>query len=65
MDFLRTLVNSRNAPAEEVIAACILRAYEAYNSDGDFLIAAGKELAGALKDDYDRLKAIIRRVSPW
>lgn len=65
MDFLRTLVNSRNAPAEEVIAACILRAYDAHNNDFDFLVAAGKELAGILKDDYDRLQAIIRRVSPW
>lgn len=64
MDFLRTLVNSRTAPAEEVIAACILRSYDAYGSDFDFLVAAGKELASLMKDDYDRLQAIIRRVSP-
>jgi len=65
MDFLRTIVNSHQAPAEEVIAACILRAYEAYDGDFNFLVAAGKELASLMKDDYDRLQAIIRRVSPW
>jgi len=64
LDFLRTLINSRNAPAEEVIAACMLKAYEARNNDFDFLVSAGKELAGLLKDDYDRLQAIIRRVAP-
>jgi hypothetical protein len=64
LDFLRTLVNSRNAPTEEVIAACILQAYDAHNNDFNFLVAAGKELAGVLKDDYDRLQAVIRRVAP-
>ena len=64
MEFLRTLANSRNAPSEEVIAACIREANSARGGDFDFLIAAGKELANLLKDDYDRLQAIMRRVAP-
>ena len=64
MDFLRTLTNFSNAPTEEVIAACIREAFIAHNQNFDFLVAAGKELAGLLKDDYDRLQAIMRRVAP-
>lgn len=64
MDFLRALAGFRNPPSEEVIAACIRQANDARNNDFDFLVAAGKELASVLKDDYDRLQAIMRRVSP-
>ena len=64
MDFLRTLINFRNAPTEEVVAACIREAFNARNQDFDFLVKAGKELARLLKDDYDRLHAIMRRVTP-
>jgi hypothetical protein len=64
MDFLRTLTSSPNSAADEVVAACIREAYVARNGDFDFLVAAGKELAGLLKDDYDRLQAIMRRVAP-
>lgn len=64
MDFLRTLANFRNTPTEEVVAACIREAYIARDNEYDFLVRAGKELAGLLKDDYDRLQAIMRRVTP-
>jgi hypothetical protein len=64
MDFLRTLANFRNAPTEEVIAACIREANAARGGDFDFLVEAGKELASLMKDDYDRLQAIMRRVVP-
>jgi hypothetical protein len=29
----------------------------------DFLVAAGKELANLMRDDYDRLQAIMRRAA--
>jgi hypothetical protein len=63
MDFLRTVVNFADAPTEEVVAACIREAHYARGGDFQFLVSAGKELAGLLKDDYDRLQAIMRRVS--
>lgn len=61
LDFLRTLANFNNAPVEEVIAACIREAYRAQKNT-EFLISAGKELASLLKNDYDKLQAIIRRI---
>ncbi|MHB1000391.1 MAG: hypothetical protein ACYC27_14215 [Armatimonadota bacterium] len=63
MDFLRTLANFRNAPVEEVVAACIREANRSRGDDFDFLVSAGKELAGLLKDDYDQLQAIMRRIA--
>lgn len=65
MDFLRTLASFRNAPTDEVIAACIREASKAHKpNEFEFKVAAGKELANLLKDDYERLEAIIRRVAP-
>ncbi|MDH7481718.1 MAG: hypothetical protein QHH26_07070 [Armatimonadota bacterium] len=65
MDFLRTLSSFRNAPSDEVIAACIREAARAHQpNDFEFKVAAGKKLANLLKDDYERLEAIIRRVAP-
>lgn len=60
--FLRTLVGFSNAPTEEVVAACVRYAAECHDPQSGFLVAAGKELARLLKDDYDCLQAIMRRV---
>ncbi|HAH86758.1 MAG TPA: hypothetical protein DCL60_05245 [Armatimonadetes bacterium] len=62
LDFLRTLTGIGSMPAEEVIAASIREACAARNNSFDYLVSAGRELANLLKDDYDRLQAIIRRV---
>lgn len=64
MDFLRTLVSFRNAPSDEMVAACIREAYTERGEDAEFLVDAGKELANLLKDDYERLHAIVRRIVP-
>jgi hypothetical protein len=64
MDFLRTLVGFRNAPSDEMVAACIRECFAARGGDSEFLISAGKELANLLKDDYERLHAIVRRIVP-
>lgn len=64
MDFLRTLVSFHNAPSDEVVAACIRESSAARRGDSEFLIAAGKELANLLRDDYERLHAIVRRIVP-
>lgn len=47
---------------KRVIAASIREACAARNNSFDYLVSAGRELANLLKDDYDRLQAIIRRV---
>ncbi len=64
MDFLRTLVGFRNAPSDEMVAACIRESFAARGGDSEFLVNAGKELANLLKDDYERLHAIVRRIVP-
>ena len=61
-DFLRTLVGFHNAPCDEMVAACIREALAARNGDRDFIVNAGKELASLLRDDYERLRAIVRRI---
>lgn len=63
MDFLRTLVAFHNAPCDEMVAACIREALAARDGDPDFIVNAGKELASLLRDDYERLHAIVRRVT--
>jgi len=60
--FLRTLLLFTGAPTEEVVAAAIRTAWKVSGEDS-FLVEAGKELANLLKDDYDRLQAIMRRVA--
>jgi hypothetical protein len=64
LDFLRTLTGIGSMPAEEVIAASIREACAARDNSFDYMVRAGRELANLLKDDYDRLQAIIRRVQP-
>lgn len=62
MDFLRTLVGFRNAPCDEMVAACIRESCTARGGDMEFIVRAGKELANLLRDDYERLHAIVRRI---
>jgi hypothetical protein len=64
LDFIRTLINSHSAPSDEVVAACIREAAAARGWDEEVIVAAGKELASLLTDDYERLQAIMRRVMP-
>jgi hypothetical protein len=52
-------------PADELLAATLRAAAHARGSAGrDYLVAAGRELASLLKDDYDRLTALLRRIRP-
>ncbi len=64
MDFLRTLINFRNTPCDEMVAACIREAGRMHRGNSELLVSAGKELANLLKDDYERLHAIVRRIVP-
>lgn len=64
MHFLRTLAAFPGCPGDEVLSACIRCAYESRGGEFEFLVEAGKELANLLKDDYDRLQAIMRRIQP-
>lgn len=63
-DFFRGILFAAQTPSDELIAASIRAAARARPDGRDYLVRAGRELAGLLKDDYDRLSAILRRIRP-
>jgi hypothetical protein len=65
-DFFRTLLFASHIPSDELLAAVIRAAARARPGDDGraFLVQAGREVASLLKDDYDRLTAILRRIRP-
>ena len=65
-DFFRTLLFAYQIPSDELLSALIRAAARARPADAsrDYLVRAGREVASLLKDDYDRLNAILRRIRP-
>jgi hypothetical protein len=64
--FLRTILGARDAPADELIAAC-LRMAAAARPEAErraFLLEAGRDLARLLSADPVRLEGILRRIRP-
>ncbi len=62
LDFLRTLVQMMGAPVDALIAAVIREVYQLRQADRDWLVKAGRTLSLLLKDDYDRLRAILGQI---
>ncbi|MDY6936220.1 MAG: HAS-barrel domain-containing protein [Cyanobacteriota bacterium] len=62
LDFLRTLVQMASAPVDSLIAAVIREVYQLRNADREWLVKAGRTLSLLLKDDYDRLRAILAQI---
>lgn len=64
-DFFRTLLFAYQIPSDELLSAVIRAAARARARDErGYLVRAGREVASLLKDDYDRLTAILRRIRP-
>jgi hypothetical protein len=67
-DFFRTLLFAYQMPSDELLAAVIRAAARARaglpGGERAYLVQAGREVASLLKDDYDRLTAILRRIRP-
>jgi hypothetical protein len=62
-DFLNILVNAKlPLPAEELAGAALRQMSQAHKDPRAFLVAAGKELAVLLSDDFARLKNILGRL---
>ncbi|MBS59891.1 MAG: hypothetical protein CL606_01040 [Anaerolineaceae bacterium] len=63
-DYLALILNSKETPAEELIAAALQRASQARPIEDReiFLLQAGKELARLLSDDLSKLNSILRRI---
>jgi hypothetical protein len=62
LDFLRTLLQVPAAPVEALAAATLREIYQLRNADRDWLVQAGRMMNLLLKDDYDRLQAILAQV---
>lgn len=66
-DFFRAVLFAYQIPSDELLAAMIragARARSSRGLDRAYLVHAGREIASLLKDDYDRLNAILRRIRP-
>ena len=63
--FLNMLLNNTlQTPENELIAACLRYMSRVQDNKNTFLVAAGKQLAGLLGNDYNQLKAILERIKP-
>jgi len=63
LDFLRTLLQVSNAPVDSLVAATIREIYQLRQYDRAWLVEAGRSLSVLLKDDYDRLRMILKQLT--
>lgn len=64
-DYFRLVLESRDLPSDELLAAHLHYAAEVRGEGGrDFLVDAGRELAGLLAYDLHRLDSLLRRIRP-
>jgi hypothetical protein len=63
--FFRTVLNAKDAPADELLAAALRTAADA-RGDGKrpYLVRAGRELSRLLAFDAVRLEGLLRRIKP-
>jgi hypothetical protein len=66
LDFLRLVLNTSDVPAEELLAASLLHAARARPKSEryEFLVSAGRRLAGLLSHDLPRLQHLLRLIRP-
>ncbi len=63
VEFLRILLQVRDAPVDALIAAAIRDIYLLRKADKDWLVKVGRTLSILLRDDYDRLQYILSQVT--
>ncbi|MDJ0601307.1 MAG: hypothetical protein QNJ37_20985 [Crocosphaera sp.] len=63
VEFLRILLQVRDAPVDALIAAAIRDIYILRKGDKDWLVKVGRTLSILLRDDYDRLQYILSQVT--
>ncbi len=66
LDFLRLVLNSSEVPTEELLAAALLHAANARPAQEryQFLVEAGRRLAGLLAHDLPRLQHLLKLIKP-
>jgi hypothetical protein len=63
--YFRTVLNAKDAPADELLAASLRLAADARGSQSrEYLVRAGRELSRLLAFDAVRLEGLLRRIKP-
>lgn len=62
-DFLRSILSCARLPSDDLIIASVRNAWHARAYDMQYLVSLGKDLCRLIRDDYDRLSSIMRRIS--
>ena len=62
-DFLRCILQGSRLPTDDLIIASVRNAWHARAYDMQYLVKLGKDLCRLIRDDYDRLSSIMRRIS--
>ncbi len=64
-NFLRLLTNVLSVPTDELLAAAIRQAEPCHKDGHLFLVDAGKALSHLIRDDYDRLVSLLKKIKPY
>jgi hypothetical protein len=62
-DYLRTILSVPKIPTDELLIAAVRNALSVRYGETWYLVQTGKEISRLIRNDYDRLSSIIRRIS--
>ena len=62
-EFLRSILQASRVPTDELLVASVRQALAARGFDRRYLVEVGKEISRLLRDDYDRLSSVVRRIA--
>ena len=62
-DFLRTILSQPRLPTDDLMIAAVRNAWHARAYDMSYLVSLGKDLSRLIRDDYDRLSSMMRRIT--
>lgn len=60
--FLRTIIAASHLPVDDLIISSLHYARSVRKKDKDYIVRMGKSLSRMLRDDYERLSSILRRL---
>jgi hypothetical protein len=64
LEFLRVLCGVAGVPQDELLAATIRNAAKSRHDDYKYLVEAGQQVSKLLRDDYDRLGSVLKKIRP-
>ena len=62
-DYLRSILSAAKVPTDELLITTMRTTLEAHGRASEYLVRMGKELSRLLRDDYDRLSSMLRRIA--